>query len=48
MWKFSVHIMLKPSMQNCEDNLTRMGDEFNYLVVCTFLSTDLLGNRDVD
>ena len=33
VWKFSVHIMLKPSMQNCEHNLASMEDECNYLVV---------------
>ena len=33
IWKFSVHIMLKPSMQNCEHNLTSIEDECNYPVV---------------
>ena len=33
IWKFSVHLMLKPSMQNFEHNLTNMGDEENCMVV---------------
>ena len=33
IWKFSVHIMLKPSSEDCEHNLTNMGDEYNCLVV---------------
>ena len=33
IWKFSVHIMLKLSMQDFENNLTSMGDENKCLVV---------------
>ena len=33
VWKFLVHIMLKPSLANFEHNLTSMGDEYNSLVV---------------
>ena len=33
IWKFSVHVILKPSMQDFEHNLTSMGDECNCLVV---------------
>ena len=29
IWKFLVHILLKPSMHNFEHNLTSMGDKFN-------------------
>ena len=29
IWKFSVHIMLKPSLKDFEHNLTSMGDEYN-------------------
>ena len=32
-WKFLVHIMLKPSMQNFKHGLIRMGDECNCLMV---------------
>ena len=33
IWKFTVHVMLKPSLKDFEQNLTSMGDEFNCLVV---------------
>ena len=33
IWTFLVHVMLKPSMQDFEHNLTSMGDECNCLVV---------------
>ena len=33
MWKFLVHIMLKPSMQDFKHDLTSMGDERNYLML---------------
>ena len=33
IWKFSVHIMLKLSMQDFENNRTSMGDENKCLVV---------------
>ena len=46
MWKFWVHIMLKPSMQDFKHDLTSMRDECNCLMVSTFFSTTLLGNWD--
>ena len=48
IWKFLVHIMLKPSMQVFKHDLTSMGDECNCLMVSTFFSTPLLGNWDAD
>ena len=36
IWKFLVHIMLKPSMQDFWHDLTSMGDECNYPMVGTF------------
>ena len=33
IWKFSVHLMLKPSLEDFEHNLTSMGDECNCPVV---------------
>ena len=33
IWKFLVHVMLKPSMQDFEHNLTSMGDACSFLVV---------------
>ena len=46
IWKFSVHILLKPSLKDFEYNLTSTGDEHNCSVVCIFFSTPLLGNWD--
>ena len=33
IWKFLVHVMLKPSLEDFEPNLTSMGDECNCPVV---------------
>ena len=33
IWKFSVHVMLKPRLEDFEHNLTSMGDESNCPVV---------------
>ena len=33
VWKFLVHVMLKPSMQDLKRDLTSMGDENNCLMV---------------
>ena len=33
IWKFLVHLMLKPSMQDFKHYLTSMGDECNCLMV---------------
>ena len=46
MWKFLVHIMLKPSMQDFKHDLTSMRNECNCPMVSTFFSTTLLGNWD--
>ena len=48
IWKFLVHIMLKPSMQDFKHNHASMGDECNCPMVSTFFSTTLLGNWDED
>ena len=42
--KILVHIMLKPSMQDFQHDLTSVGDECNCLMVRTYFSTILLGN----
>ena len=47
-WKFLVHIMLKPSMQDFKHDLTSMRDECYCLTVSTFFGTTLLGNWDED
>ena len=33
VWKFLVHVMLKPSVQDFKHDLTSMGDECNCLMV---------------
>ena len=48
IWKFLVHIMLKPSLQDFKHDCTSMGDECNFLMISTFFSTTLLGNWDED
>ena len=48
IWKFSVHIMLKPGMQDFKHDLTSLGDECNCLMVRTFFSTTLLGKQNED
>ena len=48
IWKFLVHIMLKPNMQDFKHDLTRMGDECNCPVVITFFGTTILGSWDED
>ena len=48
IWKFLVHIMLKPSMQDFKHDLTSMGDECSCQIISTFFSTTLLGNWDED
>ena len=47
-WKFLVHIMLKPSMQDFKHALPSVRDEFNCLMVSTFFTTTLLRNWDED
>ena len=46
IWKFLVHIMLKPCMQDFKHDLTSMGDECSCLMVSTSFGTTLLGNWD--
>ena len=48
IWKFLVHIMLKPSMKDFKHDLTIMGDEYNCPVVSTLSGTTVLGNWDED
>ena len=46
IWKFLVHIMLEPSMQDFKHDLNSVGDDCNCLMVSTFFSTILLENWD--
>ena len=48
IWKFLVHIMLKPSMQDFKHGLTSIRDECDYPMVSTFFGITLLGNWDED
>jgi len=47
IWKFSVHILLKPSLKNFEHNLASIQDEHNCTMVWTFFDTAFLwdGNK---
>ena len=42
IWKFLVHILLKPSLKDFEHNLTSMQNECNCTVILTFFGTALL------
>ena len=44
IWKFLVHITLKPSMQDFKYELNSIGDKWNYLMTRTFFSITFLGN----
>ena len=48
IWKFLVHIMLKPSMQDFKHGLTSIRDECDYPMVSTFFGITLLGNWNED
>ena len=43
IWKFSVHILLKPSMKDFEHNFAWMWIEHNYMVVWTSLALPFFG-----
>ena len=42
IWKFTVHLLLKPGLENFEHYFTSMWDECNCVVVCTFFGIALL------
>ena len=46
IWKFSVHILLKPSLKDFEHYLASMWNEWNCAVVWTFFAIILLWNWD--
>ena len=48
IWKFLVHIMLKPSLPDFKHDITLMGDEQTCLMVSTLFSTTLLEDWDED
>ena len=43
IWKFTIHILLKPGLENFEHYLTSMWDECNCAVVWVFFGTAFLG-----
>ena len=43
IWKFLVHVLLKPSLKDFGHNFTSMKNESNYTVVWTFFDTALFG-----
>ena len=47
-WKFSVHVLQKPSLKDFEHNLTSLWNECNYVVVQTVFGTALLWNWSVN
>ena len=42
IWKFSIHVLLKPSLKDFEHKLTSVQNEHNCMVVWTFFGTALL------
>jgi len=42
IWKFTVHVLLKPGLENCEHYFASMGDECNCVVVWTFFGIAFL------
>jgi len=42
IWKFMVHIMLKPGLENFEHYFTSMWDEYKYVVVWAFFGIAFL------
>ena len=44
IWKFSVHVLLKPSLENFEDSFASMWDEGNCAAVWTFFGIAFFGD----
>ena len=44
MWNFLVHILLKPSLKNCEHYLANMWNEHNCVVAWTFFGIAVLAD----
>ena len=42
IWKFMVHLLLKPGLENFEDYFASVWDEFNYAAVWTFFGIAFL------
>ena len=46
IWKFSVHVLLKPSLENCEHYIASVWDECNCAVVWSFFGIAFLWDWD--
>ena len=46
IWKFSVHVLLKPGLENFEYYFASMWDEYNCAIVWTFFGISLLWDRN--
>ena len=44
IWKFMVHVLLKPGLENFEHYFTSMWDEYNCAVICAFFGMAFLWN----
>ena len=42
IWKFTVHVLLKPGLENIEHYFASLWDECNFVVVCTFFDIAFL------
>ena len=42
IWKFTVHILLKPGLENFENYFASVWDEWNYVVIWAFFGISLL------
>ena len=47
IWKFPVHVLLKPSLKDLENCLANMWNECNCTVVLTFFSIALLWDQNI-
>ena len=42
IWRLSIHVLLKPSLKDFENNLISMQNAHSYTVVCSFFGIALL------
>ena len=45
IWKFLVHVLLKPSLKDFEHNIASIWNEYNCMVAWTFFSVAFIGIR---
>ena len=46
MWKFMVHVLLRPGLENFKHHFTSMWDEYNCAVVWAFFGIAFLWDRN--